>query len=103
MIAVLRMVRPAWRRLGWALVLWPQLGDAFRVPADVQTSFWDALHVSLTTLTTLGFADCNDPGLFVSEAQGQVEVAVPLDDNVCPGLYAPLIAYVLERAGLPAA
>lgn len=54
-------------------------------------------------IPTLGFADCNDPGLFVSEAQGQVEVAVPLDDNVCPGLYAPLIAYVLERAGLPAA
>ncbi|WP_240615161.1 phosphatase [Arthrobacter ruber] len=54
-------------------------------------------------IPTLGFADCNDPGLFVSEAQGQVEVAVPLDDNVTPGLYAPLIAYVLERAGLPAA
>ncbi|MHA7179653.1 phosphatase [Arthrobacter sp. MDB2-24] len=50
---------------------------------------------------TIGFADCNDPGLFVSEAQGQVEVAVPLDDNVPPGLYGPLIDYVLERAGLP--
>lgn len=56
-----------------------------------------------TGLPTIGFADCNDPGLFVSEAQGQLEVAVPLDDNVCPGLYDPLIAYVLERAGLPAA
>jgi hypothetical protein len=56
-----------------------------------------------TGVPTVGFADCNDPGLFVSEAQGQLEVAVPLDDNVCPGLYAPLIAYVLERAGLPAA
>jgi len=54
-------------------------------------------------IPTIGFADCNDPGLFVSEAQGQLEVAVPLDDNVCPGLYEPLIAYVLERAGLPAA
>ncbi|WP_104116541.1 phosphatase [Arthrobacter sp. B1805] len=52
-------------------------------------------------IPTIGFADCNDPGLFVSEAQGQVDVAVPLDDNVCPGLYEPLIAYVLERAGLP--
>ncbi|MDQ0736643.1 phosphatase [Arthrobacter agilis] len=51
-------------------------------------------------LPTLGFADCNDPGLFVSEAQDQVEVAVPLDDNVCPGLYAPLVDYVLDRAGL---
>ncbi|WP_442784686.1 phosphatase [Arthrobacter sp. PL16] len=54
-------------------------------------------------LPTIGFADCNDPGLFVSEAQGQIEVAVPLDDNVCPGLYDPLIAYVLDRAGLPPA
>ncbi|WP_035773298.1 phosphatase [Arthrobacter sp. Br18] len=46
----------------------------------------------------LGFADCNDPGLFVSEAEGQLEVAVPLDDNVCSGLYIPIIEYILERA-----
>lgn len=60
-------------------------------------------HAASSRLPTIGFADCNDPGLFVSEAQGQLEVAVPLDDNVCPGLYEPLIAYVLERAGLPRA
>ena len=54
-------------------------------------------------LPTVGFADCNDPGLFVSEAQGQLDVAVPLDDNVTPGLYEPLIDYVLGRAGLPRA
>ncbi|MFJ6002199.1 phosphatase [Arthrobacter sp. NPDC092385] len=60
-------------------------------------------HAASSGLPTIGFADCNDPGLFVSEAQGQLEVAVPLDDNVCPGLYDPLIAYVLERAGLPPA
>ena len=51
-------------------------------------------------IQALGFADCNDPGLFVSEAEGQLDVAVPLDDNVCPGLYEPMIQYVLERAGL---
>ncbi len=51
-------------------------------------------------IPTLGFADCNDPGLFVSEAQGQIEVAVPLDDNLCPGLYEPMTAYILARAGL---
>lgn len=60
-------------------------------------------HAASAGLPTIGFADCNDPALFVSEAQGQVEVAVPLDDNVWPGLYEPLIAYVLERAGLPPA
>lgn len=48
----------------------------------------------------LGFADCNDPGLFVSEAEGQLQVAVPLDDNVCPSLYIPMIEYILARAGL---
>src|SRR5699024_10517528 len=50
---------------------------------------------------TIGFADCNDPGLFVSEAQGDLEVAVPLDDNVSPGLYRPMTEYLLRQAGLP--
>ncbi|GAA1950908.1 phosphatase [Brevibacterium antiquum] len=51
-------------------------------------------------LRTLGYADCNDPALFVAEAQGVIEVTVPLDDDVVPHLYEPLIAYVLEQAGL---
>jgi hypothetical protein len=48
----------------------------------------------------VGFADCNDPALFVGEAEGRVLVSVPLDDNVAPHLYAPLTAYLLDRAGL---
>jgi hypothetical protein len=48
----------------------------------------------------VGFADSNDPGLFVGEEEGLVAVAVPLDDNVAPHLYEPLTAYLLERAGL---
>ncbi|MGH3343721.1 MAG: phosphatase [Carbonactinosporaceae bacterium] len=48
----------------------------------------------------VGFADSNDPALFVGEAEGAVEVAVPLDDNVAPRLYEPLTAYLLDRAGL---
>lgn len=51
-------------------------------------------------LRTIAFADCNDPGVFVAEAQGQVEVAVPLDDNLPPRVYDPLTAFVLHRAGL---
>ncbi|MHA7275865.1 phosphatase [Arthrobacter sp. HLT1-21] len=51
-------------------------------------------------IAALGFADCNDPGLFVSEAEGQLKVAVPLDDNLCPGLYEPMIEYLLEQSGL---
>jgi hypothetical protein len=49
---------------------------------------------------SVGFADCNDPALFVGEAEGRVQVCVPLDDNVAPHLYAPLTAYLLARAGL---
>jgi hypothetical protein len=51
-------------------------------------------------IPTVGFADCNDPALFVAEAEGRVRVCVPLDDNVDPDLYAPLTAYLLHHAGL---
>ncbi|SEG74625.1 Phosphatase [Nonomuraea solani] len=39
---------------------------------------------------TVAFADCNDPGLFLGEAEGKIEVVVPLDDNVLPRYYTPL-------------
>ncbi|MEV0381868.1 phosphatase [Nonomuraea sp. NPDC050643] len=39
---------------------------------------------------TVAFADSNDPGLFLGEAEGKIEVVVPLDDNVLPRYYAPL-------------
>jgi hypothetical protein len=45
----------------------------------------------------IGFADCNDPALFVGEHEGVVRVAVPLDDGLAPAAYAPLGAYVLAR------
>lgn len=48
----------------------------------------------------VGFADSNDPALFVGEAEGTVAVCVPLDDNVAPHLYEPMTAYLLDRAGL---
>jgi Phosphatase len=51
-------------------------------------------------IDSVGYADCNDPALFVGEAEGRVQVCVPLDDNVAPHLYAPLTAYLLNRAGL---
>lgn len=50
----------------------------------------------------VGFADSNDPGLFVGEAEGTVEVTVPLDDNVAPHLYEPMTEFLLDAAGLPA-
>jgi hypothetical protein len=51
-------------------------------------------------VTSVGFADSNDPALFVGEDEGKVAVAVPLDDNVPPHLYQPLTAYLLAAAGL---
>jgi hypothetical protein len=50
-------------------------------------------------IDTMGFADSNDPALFVGEAEGKVAVVVPLDDNVLPSLYAPLTAYLLRGIG----
>jgi hypothetical protein len=50
---------------------------------------------------TVGFADCNDPALFVGEAEDTLAVAVPLDDHVAdPRFYEPLTAYLLDAAGL---
>jgi hypothetical protein len=52
-------------------------------------------------VSTVGFADCNDPALFVGEAEGRVEVAVPLDDNVPPHLYRPVADFLLQGWGRP--
>lgn len=51
-------------------------------------------------LSVVGFADCNDPALFVGQEDGKVEVVVPLDDNVSPYLYLPVIEYLLKTAGI---
>jgi hypothetical protein len=51
-------------------------------------------------ISTVGFADCNDPALFAGEAEGKVHTVVPLDDNVTPSHYAPLTMYLLAHSGL---
>ena len=48
---------------------------------------------------TVGFADTNDPALFVGAEEGKVTVAVPLDDNVLPAAYGPLATYLLSAFG----
>lgn len=45
-------------------------------------------------IDTLALADCNDPALFVAEAEGKPVVTVPLDDNVRPHLYDPVSAFL---------
>jgi hypothetical protein len=51
-------------------------------------------------LRTIGLADSNDPAVFVAEAEGQVEAAIPLDDGVRSDCYGLLSAYVLQLAGM---
>jgi hypothetical protein len=52
-------------------------------------------------IDTIGYADCNDPALFIGEAEGTLCVTVPLDDHVVdPSFYEPLTAYLLDAAGL---
>ncbi len=48
-------------------------------------------------LDAIGFADCNDPALFVGEDEGTVAVAVPLDDGIDPEQYDLLGEYILSR------
>jgi hypothetical protein len=54
----------------------------------------------LAGVTVVGFADSNDPALFLGVEEGKIAVAIPLDDNVAPHLYSPMTAYLLERAGI---
>ncbi|NJQ07443.1 phosphatase [Streptomyces lonarensis] len=52
-------------------------------------------------ITTVGFADSNDPALFLAEHEGTLTVCVPLDDHVVnPRFYEPMTAYLLAAADL---
>lgn len=51
-------------------------------------------------IPAVGLADSNDPAVFLAEAEGDVEVAVPLDDGVRAECYELLSAYVLQQAGM---
>ncbi|SFB93138.1 Phosphatase [Streptomyces aidingensis] len=54
-------------------------------------------------IATVGFADSNDPALFLAEAEGTLAVCVPLDDHVVNArFYEPMTAYLLAAAGLTA-
>lgn len=48
-------------------------------------------------LPTVGFADTNDPALFVAQTEGKVGTVIPLDDNIAPADYEPVTAYLLSK------
>lgn len=51
-------------------------------------------------IPTVGFADCNDPGVFVAAEQGLDIVAVPLDDNLlATSVYRPVAERLVSRVG----
>ena len=74
--------------VGWALLLWPQLEHGFHAEAPGGTGFVDAVHLSLTTLTTLGSAE------FVPE-EGWLRIVGPLEALVGFGLLSASISYLL--------
>ncbi|WP_267243912.1 phosphatase [Streptomyces sp. PR69] len=52
-------------------------------------------------IDAVGYADCNDPALFIGEAEGVLQVTVPLDDHILdPQAYDPMTDYLLAAAGL---
>jgi hypothetical protein len=58
-------------------------------------------YAAQSGIAAVGFADCNDPALFLAESEDTLSVAVPLDDHVAdPRHYEPLAAYLLDAAGL---
>ena len=77
-----------------------QLQERGITPGLVIADHGLAGYAASAGIPTIGIADCNDPGLFVSAEQGQILVAVPMDDNVTPHLYEPVIDFILHEAGL---
>jgi hypothetical protein len=74
-----------------------ELAQAGEAPPDlVVADHGFAGAAGMAGIDTVGFADCNDPALFVGEAEGLITVAVPLDDNVLPHLYVPVTALLLS-------
>ena len=74
--------------LGWALLLWPQLEEGFHVEGPGGTGFWDAVHLSLTNLTTLGSPE-------YVPIEDWLRVVVPLEALVGFGLLSASISYLL--------
>lgn len=46
-------------------------------------------------MDVIGIADVNDPALPLARAQGRAAIVLPMDDNVLPSLYEPLVDYLL--------
>jgi len=76
--------------LGWALFLWPHLPGGFMETAGGRLggSFFEAIHLSLVTLTTLGFGD-------VVPNATWLRVVEPLEALLGFGLLSASISWLL--------
>ena len=77
--------------LGWALVYWPHMPDAYNFGSGVgeKGAFADSLSVSLVTLSTLGFGDIA-PGAAV------LRLITPLQALIGFGLLTASISWLLS-------
>jgi hypothetical protein len=75
--------------LGWALIFWPHIGRELHALTAVHPgTFVEALHTSLVTITTLGFAD-------VIPHAGWLRVVTPLEALLGFGLLSASISCLL--------
>ncbi|WKX68995.1 potassium channel family protein [Streptomyces sp. XD-27] len=79
--------------LGWAIVYWPHMPEAFGFTAGSRPSqrsdLLDALYLSLSTVATLGLGD-------VVPTEGWLRVAAPLEALVGFALFTATVSWVLE-------
>lgn len=71
--------------------------DGTPVPTFVVADHGWACAAGRRGYPTIAIADCNDPAVFVAEAQGSVEITVPMDDGLSVHLYEPVVDFVLRR------
>ncbi|WP_449371816.1 phosphatase [Arthrobacter psychrolactophilus] len=84
----------------FAEVLLSKLAKRGTVPDLVVADHGWAGAAGARGIATIGIADSNDPALFVAQAQGSIEVCVPMDDNLLSYAYEPVIDYILTHAGI---
>lgn len=79
--------------VGWALVLWPHMPGSFLLSTGLEptrnSGFLDALYLSLTTLSTLGYGD-------IAPKAGALRMLMPLEALFGFALLTASISWVLS-------
>jgi hypothetical protein len=79
--------------IGWALIYWPRLPSEFIIGPELSPSahsrFIDALYLSMTTLTTLGYGD-------ITPTSEWLKIIAPLEAMVGFGLFTVSLSTVVS-------